>query len=379
MDKENITIIGSGWGCAGFIKYIDTNKYNVTVISKDLHFTFTPLLTYSSTRSRFQSCNTTQHLSNINNKVKFIKSNVDNVNIIKNELIMDKSTNKYDYLVLSHGADVNTFNIKGIEEYTLFLKTHKDAIKIQEQIRNLDKNKNIAIIGCGPTGAELIGHLIDTKKFNIYAIDGLPKPLSLFSDSISNYVINLWKKNNVHLNFNNFVTHVDKDHIHFKNNKIKYDLAIWCGGVKPNSLTNIINKQLTHINPNDSKFGISGSNTTIYSKFGIPVNNMLQVQNNIFAIGDCAYSGLPPTAQVAYQQGKYLANNFNNKFKNNEPFKFENKGQICYVGNKKSVYQINKFQSSGNLTYYINQIIHIYNAININQKCSFIKSFLKDK
>jgi NADH:ubiquinone reductase (non-electrogenic) len=369
MDKENITIIGCGWGCAGFIKYIDTNKYNVTVVSKDLQFTYTPLLTYSATQlnqMNIQLCNTTQHLSNINNKIKFIKSNVDNIDITKNELIMDKTNKKYDYLILSHGANVNTFNIKGIEEHTLFLKTNYDAMKIQEKINSMDKNKNIVIIGCGPTGAELIGHLIDTKKFNIYAIDGLPKPLSLFSDSISNYVINLWKKNNVHLNFNNFVTHVDHEYIHFKNNKIKYDLAIWCGGVKPNSLTNVINKQLTHINPNDCKFGI-------------PVNNMLQVQNNIFAIGDCANSGLPPTAQVAYQQGKYLANNFNNKFKNNEPFKFENKGQICYIGNKKSVYQINTFQSSGNLTYYINQIIHIYNAININQKCSFIKSFLKDK
>ena len=164
---------------------------------------------------------------------------------------------------------------------------------------------------------------------------------------------------------NHMVSKITKDTIYFKNdNKINYDLSIWCGGIKLSPLTKVIMETLN-----------------IKNNKGIEINNMLKVKNtkNVWAIGDCAYSGNPPTAQVAYQQGKYLANNFNNKFKNNEPFKFENKGQICYIGNKKSVYQINTFQSSGNLTYYINQIIHIYNAININQKCSFIKSFLKDK
>jgi NADH dehydrogenase FAD-containing subunit len=57
-----------------------------------------------------------------------------------------------------------------------------------------------------------------------------------------------------------------------------------------------------------------------------------------------------PTAQVAYQQGKYLANQFNHKLTNtniktnintkikSNEFVFENKGQFCYIGKNKSVF-----------------------------------------
>ena len=46
---------------------------------------------------------------------------------------------------------------------------------------------------------------------------------------------------------------------------------------------------------------------------------------NVFAIGDCGYNGFPPTAQVAYQEGEYLAKNFNNNFINVKDFNFYNK------------------------------------------------------
>jgi NADH:ubiquinone reductase (non-electrogenic) len=142
-------------------------------------------------------------------------------------------------------------------------------------------------------------------------------------------------------------------------------MAIWCGGIKSNKLTNNINNNLNN-----------------NCKFGIPISNTLNVISpklnfsNIFAIGDCSYSKLPPTAQVAYQQGQYLANNFNKDFKNINNFKYQDKGKICYIGNSKSVFHINYFHYGGNLTYYLNKFIHIYNAVNLNQKTSFMHNFI---
>ena len=61
---------------------------------------------------------------------------------------------------------------------------------------------------------------------------------------------------------------------------------------------------------------------------------MLKVKNtkNVWAIGDCVYSGNPPTAQVAYQQGKYIAMRINNIDKKQDDFKFDNKGISIYTG-----------------------------------------------
>ena len=43
---KNIVIIGSGWACASFLKYlnIDENKYNIIIVSPTKKFIYTPLL-----------------------------------------------------------------------------------------------------------------------------------------------------------------------------------------------------------------------------------------------------------------------------------------------------------------------------------------------
>jgi NADH dehydrogenase FAD-containing subunit len=170
--------------------------------------------------------------------------------------------------------------------------------------------------------------------------------------------MDLWSKNRVHLYFNEFVQKIDNKKIYFKNKSINHDLIIWCGGIKANSLSLKINEQLK----NDCKFGV-------------PVNEYLEVLNtkNVFALGDCGYNKLPPSAQVSYQEGKYLANNFNNDFKNKKKFIFNNKGQICYIGKGKSVYNYKKVYFHGNLTGYLNNYIHLYNAINFEQSYTLFK------
>ena len=42
--KERIVILGTGWGAVSFLKGIDTNLYDVTVISPRNYFLFTPML-----------------------------------------------------------------------------------------------------------------------------------------------------------------------------------------------------------------------------------------------------------------------------------------------------------------------------------------------
>ncbi len=46
--KERIVILGTGWGAAAFLKDIDTDRYDVTVISPRNHFLFTPMLAGAS-------------------------------------------------------------------------------------------------------------------------------------------------------------------------------------------------------------------------------------------------------------------------------------------------------------------------------------------
>jgi hypothetical protein len=47
-EKEKVVILGAGWGSAAFLKGIDTERYDVTIISPRNFFLFTPMLSGSA-------------------------------------------------------------------------------------------------------------------------------------------------------------------------------------------------------------------------------------------------------------------------------------------------------------------------------------------
>lgn len=341
--KKKIYIIGSGWATKGFLDTIDFDLYDIHVISNNENFVYQPFLAYSLLNKENVSFN----LKNKYPKIIFEKENVKDFDFKNNQVITEfKKSEKYDYLLLCHGSVINDFNIKGLKENSYYLKNEHDALKIKNNIKKMPNNANIAVMGCGLTGSEIIGHLIDSNKYNIHAIDGLPNPLNIFNQNIRLYTLDLWRKNNINLYFGSFVKNMDNKVINLCNGKkIEYDLAIWCGGIKIHPLSILINKKLDYKN-----------------NYGIHVNEFLKIEklDNVWALGDCAHSGYAPNAQVAYQQGKYLAKNFNNKLENIKKFNFQNKGQVCYIGNNEAVYQNEDVGFAGLLGYGMMKLVKIY-------------------
>jgi NADH:ubiquinone reductase (non-electrogenic) len=359
--KPNITIIGFGWGSIGFLQDIDTDKYNITVISDKDSFVYTPLLAQNVKHARA----ITISISKLNKHIHYLQGRVNDVDFQNNTVITenvektgasakDSEVNRnvrdnkpFDYIIFAHGSDVNTFGIPGVKENTLYLKTAEDSKQISDRISKLHAGASVVVIGCGLAGTELIGTLIDYNKFKVIAVDALERPLPTFDSKLSQQVIDLWTKENATLHFKSMVSKIRENIIDIKDkNSITFDLAIWCGGIKANDLTVKINNRLK-----------------LDCTRGIPVNEQLIVRgtNKIFAIGDCAFSGNPPTAQVAYQQGKYLAKQFNSDTEGHRNFKYNDHGQIGYIGRGHSVYQVNGFRGGGKLVYLFNNLVHLYN------------------
>lgn len=357
MKKPIIVVIGLGWSTAAFIKTINTDKYTVKVISLNDSFIYTPLLAKNIRNNKSLAI----HGSDINNDILFHSSEVVDIDFANNSVItINKDNIHYDYLIISHGSVTNTFGIEGVKDNCYFIKDDNQANALRNKINTLANNSNIAVIGCGLTGTEIIGSLLDYRRFNIHAIDALPRAITTFDNKLSNYTIRLWETQNVRTYFNKKVSAIDKTKIYFTDNKeLTYDLAIWCGGIKKAPLTE---KILNSLKIENSK--------------GIPIDSFMKVKTttNLFAMGDCAYSGFPPTAQVAYQQGVFTGKYFNSDFKKNDLFEYKSKGQIAYIGLGKSVCQLPYLQSGGNLVYYLNSLIHVYNGINFKQRYALIFS-----
>lgn len=116
---------------------------------------------------------------------------------------------------------------------------------------------------------------------------------------------------------------------------ISYGMLVWATGNKPKGLIQDLAMRITDQND---------------SRRGLVVDSYLAVKgdHNIWALGDCANSKLPPTAQVAHQQGSYLAKVFNEMARCRssgppgiQPFDYSHQGAMAYIGMDKAVADLN--------------------------------------
>ena len=120
---------------------------------------------------------------------------------------------------------------------------------------------------------------------------------------------------------------------------IEFGTMVWSAGLAPRTFTSSLEDTL-QLHPRYRR---------------ILVDDYLRVkgyEGSIWAIGDAAINengqGLPQLAQVARQQGIYLAKVFNGKQKEDEkPFKFFSLGSMAYVGDLKGVYDGTHFGEPG--------------------------------
>jgi len=360
MDKETIIIVGSGFGGYTLYQNIDKSKYDVKIISIQNTFLYTPLL--------YKKC--------LNNNLQIetsiptlIVDEIIDLDFVNGKCkLVSRTGNTYlsNHVVLSYGSCVNTFNILGVDKYCYFLKNISDAQKIHDKLKTFKHSKpKIAIIGSGNVGIELTGLLIDQNLYDITIIEALNKPLPMFDYEVGSYVEQFLKNNNVNVILKNPVTKIDNEKIYLKSgNTVQYDIAIWCAGIKPNSLTYKIN----------SKFNLRGIT-------GLITEHDLQVEHldNVYAIGDCAQNQYPKTAQIAHQQGKFLAKGFNDLVnqkshiilghrvgtigrpeKSIPTFKYNNMGSFCYIGRETSIYIRDKYFVGGKFADYLNRGLHYY-------------------
>mmetsp|Transcript_39424 Transcript_39424/g.80877 ORF Transcript_39424/g.80877 Transcript_39424/m.80877 type:complete len:637 (+) Transcript_39424:94-2004(+) len=361
-EKEKIVVLGTGWGAAAFLKDVDMSKYDVTVISPRNFFLFTPMLAGAATGTvEYRSI--TEPVRDISKKANFLEATATNIdpktNSITCESVICEGTNckindftvEYDRLIVTVGAQTNTFGIPGVREHCAFLKQVEDARRIRTSIVNLFERANIpsltdeerkailtfAVIGAGPTGIEFAAELRDfvendgpkyypnlLKFVRIKVIEASSTVLAPFDKSLQNEAIrqltsapkfrdpavtNLLPEQFklTELLLDSGVKEVTDEKILLSDgSEIPYGLAVWAAGNGPLPITlNLIDA-----------LGNGGSEQTegqAIARGRLATDPWLRVlggEGKIFSYGDCSCivdGQLPATAQVASQQGEYLA------------------------------------------------------------------------
>ncbi|KAH8552924.1 pyridine nucleotide-disulfide oxidoreductase-domain-containing protein [Umbelopsis sp. PMI_123] len=395
--KRTIVVLGSGWASTSFLKSIDTEQYNVVVVSPRNYFLFTPLLPSCTVgtidvRSIVEPTRfITRHKSR---EVKVFEAECTDIDPIKKTVtIADNSeikgasaqaTLEYDYLVIGTGATNQTFGIKGVEEHACFLKEVWDAQKIRTKVMDcietaafpgqaeeeIERLLHMVVVGGGPTGIEYAAELHDflkddlaswypelAEKIKITLVEALPNVLPAFSKQLIDYTESTFKEQNITIHTKTMVKEVmDKEIIVQQPDGTKatipYGLLVWATG---NTVRPVIRNLMAKL----------PETQTI--RRGLAVDDWLQLNGaeGIYALGDASATKYAPTAQVASQQGKYLARLFGQlavcdhlqqelktmeegeekekkarklqKAKAIKPFEYSHQGSLAYIGSDRAI------------------------------------------
>ncbi|ORY94585.1 hypothetical protein BCR43DRAFT_494262 [Syncephalastrum racemosum] len=439
--KKTIVVLGSGWASTSFLKAVDTDHYNVVVVSPRNYFLFTPLLPSCTVgtidvRSLVEPVRfIARHKSR---EVKVYEAECTEIDPEKKQItITDNSEVKgsasvsqipYDYLVIGIGAMNQTFGIKGVEQYGCFLKEVWDAQKIRTKLMDcietaafpgqsseeIDRLLHMVVVGGGPTGveyaAELHDFLVDdltawypelAGKVKITLVEALPNVLPAFSKQLIDYTESTFKEQNITIHTKTMVKEVREKEIVVQRpdgtaDTIPYGLLVWATG---NTARPLVRNLM-------AKFP-----ETQTIRRGLAVDDWLRLagSENIFALGDASATKYAPTAQVAAQQGKYLARIFTQmanrdkleaeaqmatteeerskkerklaKARDIKPFHYSHQGSLCYIGSDKAIADLpfgpGNLASGGVATYAFWRSAYVSNLFSTRNRTLVITDWLK--
>lgn len=265
----------------------------------------------------------------------------------------------YDTLVVAIGSVSNAFGTPGVYENAVMLDTPEQAERFNRRLLNACVRANaqpgpvregqlhVAIIGAGATGTELSAELhsslrglvsfgldkIDpAKDIKITLVEASNRILPALPERMSNAVTGVLKGLDVDVRTNARVTEVTPSGLKLADgNFIPSELVVWAAGVKgPAVLANLDGLE------------VSRTNTLV-------VKPTLQTTNddNVFAIGDCAYlvlpgdtNPLPPRAQTAHQESSHLVKQLQRRVAGETdlaPFKYTDFGSLVSLGHYSTV------------------------------------------
>eukprot|EP00529_Nitzschia_sp_RCC80_P014208 CAMPEP_0113507162 /NCGR_PEP_ID=MMETSP0014_2-20120614/36306_1 /TAXON_ID=2857 /ORGANISM="Nitzschia sp." /LENGTH=746 /DNA_ID=CAMNT_0000402729 /DNA_START=86 /DNA_END=2326 /DNA_ORIENTATION=+ /assembly_acc=CAM_ASM_000159 len=367
--RERLVVLGTGWGAAAFVKDIDTSRYDVTVISPRNYFLFTPMLAGASVGTvDYRSI--TQPIREINRKASYYEGTATDIDPVEkriscesvvcdgNSCDIEEFSIDYDRLVVTIGAQTNTFGIPGVREHCNFLKEVEDARRIRTAIVNCFERANLpglsdeqrikdltfAIIGAGPTGIEFSAELRDfieqdgpkyypnlLKFVRIKVIEASSTVLAPFDKSLQEEAISRMKRQVaindpailnllperfqlVELLLDSSVKEVTENTIMLNDGSdIDYGLAVWAAGNGPLPLTLQIVEELGEAQSSEQSVARGRIVTDAWMR-------SKGSEGSILAFGDCSCTTkgpdgpLPATGQVAAQQGEFLAKMMNQKY-----------------------------------------------------------------
>ncbi|HKY44408.1 MAG TPA: NAD(P)/FAD-dependent oxidoreductase [Pyrinomonadaceae bacterium] len=326
MTQPKIVIVGGGFG--GLFTALEVSgSADVTLVTDDDHFLFTPML-YEYLSGEVEAWHIAPKYSELlDGNVRLIQNGAAAVDLNAQTVSLAGSgeTLNYDILVLATGGVSNYAGVEGANEYSLpFRKlAHADNLRAR-MVAALDRippdmppqdvrrELTFVVVGAGASGCELSTKMADLLKdaFERRALHGAPRVLVVemgdkvvpgMGDEIRELVEEALRESDVEVHTQTRVVKVTPHEVTLEHQGRRETLhnagVVWVGGVRMSPLIEKLDVQKDR-------------------RGALIVEGTLQLpqHNNAFALGDIAVypdadPTLPGTAQLAFQEAKLAGYN----------------------------------------------------------------------
>jgi len=394
--RPHVVIIGGGFGGLTAARTLRRAPVDVTLIDRNNHHTFQPLLYQVATATLNPSDITApiRHVLRSQRNATVLLAEVERIDVRQRTLTIDEGDGRargitYDYLVVAAGARHAYFGHDAWEADAPGLKTIDDALEIRrrfllaferaELTDDADERAaymTIVVVGGGATGVELAGLIpdvlrgvrrdfrrIDPSRARIILIEGGPRLLSTFPEEISNRALADLRELGVDVRLDSVVTRIDANRACIGDDCIATRNVFWAAGNAASPLGRFLDAPLDR-----------AGRVQVNADLSVPGYAEVFVVGDLATLTDVRGVRVPWVAPSANQEGKRAAENIRLLIAGKETVKFRyfNKGDLATIGRYRAVADFGSFRVVGWLAWWFWLFVHIMYLVGFRNRVSVL-------
>jgi NADH:ubiquinone reductase (H+-translocating) len=388
--QPQVVIIGGGFAGLFAARALRDGPYAVTLIDREPHHVFQPLLYQCATGilSEGQITAPLRRLMQSHRNVSCLTAEVQDIDVDRRLVICRRPGGghlevPYDHLIVGAGVQQSYFGHDEFAQFAPGMKTISDALTIRRRVLGAFEVAEtaddpaqqrrwltFALVGGGPTGVELAGQIreLATKTLRsefrrarpedarVLLFDGGSAPLASFGTRLSAVAAGELRSLGVELRMNSIVTSVDAEGLTVRDTEgreTRYEAAtvLWTAGVEAPPIAGTIARR-------------TGARQDRCGRIQVQDDLTIAGHPEISVIGDMmSLRALPGVAEVAMQAGLYAGHRVRRLITGEQraakPFRYHDLGSAAYVSRGRAVVSAGPLRLSGLPGWFVWLFIHI--------------------
>jgi NADH dehydrogenase len=396
MSKQpHVVILGGGFGGLECAKKLADSGCLVTMVDRNNHHLFQPLLYQVATAglSQPEIAKPIRSTLQMDDHTKVLMDEVTRIDLPQKMVHLKNGDLAYDYLVVALGAENGYFGNDHWADHTLGLKSLEQAIAIRRNVLYAYERAEMCadpaeqkrlmttvVVGGGPTGVEMAGalielarhvinrdfHHIDPRETRILLIEAAPKILGQFSDPLPQKAKETLQNMGVEVRTSTPVKDIRAGEVVLENETIQAENIIWGAGVQAPKLTRELDVPLDR-----------GGRIEIEADCSLPGHPNVFAIGDIVSLTDARGKKVPGVSPAAIQMGGYVADIIKHEaasgtLSRRVPYVYFDKGSMATIGRSAAIAEIGPIKLTGFLAWIMWLFVHLIFLIGFRNKIAVL-------